>query len=74
MEKIEEVKTLIKEKLNITEIDSNATLATYGLDSLDIVEFLLELEEKFNITFEAEETKDVRTIGDLISLVEKKIK
>jgi len=74
MNKLDEVKNLIKEKLNVNELDLNATLATFGLDSLDIVEFLLELEEKFSITFEAEETKDIRTIGDLINLIEKKLK
>ncbi len=73
MSKINEVENLIKEKLNVAEIDKNATLATYGLDSLDVVEFILELEDKFSISFEAEDTKDIKTIGDLLNLVEKKL-
>ena len=72
MSRINEVENLIKEKLNVAEIDKNATLATYGLDSLDVVEFILELEDKFSISFEAEDTKDIKTIGDLLNLVEKK--
>ncbi len=73
MSRINEVEALIKEKLNVSEIDKNATLATYGLDSLDVVEFILELEDKFSISFEAEDTKDIKTIGDLLALVEKKL-
>ena len=73
MSRINEVENLIKEKLNVAEIDKNATLATYGLDSLDVVEFILELEDKFSISFEAEDTKDIKTIGDLLTLVEKKV-
>ncbi len=73
MSRINEVENLIKEKLNVAEIDKNATLATYGLDSLDVVEFILELEDKFSISFEAEDTKDIKTIGDLLNLVEKKL-
>lgn len=73
MSRINEVEQLIKEKLNVEEIDKSATLATYGLDSLDVVEFILELEEKFSISFEAEDTKDIKTIGDLLNLVDKKL-
>ncbi len=73
MRRINEVEQLIKEKLNVEEIDKSSTLATYGLDSLDVVEFILELEEKFSISFEAEDTKDIKTIGDLLNLVDKKL-
>ncbi len=73
MSRIAEVEVLIKEKLKIDEIDRGATLSTYGLDSLDVVEFILELEEKFDISFEAEETKDIKTVGDLLTVIEKKL-
>ena len=65
---------LIKEKLNIKEIDNNATLDTYGLDSLDVMEFLLDIEDKLNIKFENEEFKDLKTVGELIKLIDEKIK
>ncbi len=73
MANITEIENLIKEKLSCEEIDKDATLATYGLDSLDVVEFILELEDKYNISFEAEETKDIKTIGDLLNLINKKL-
>ena len=68
------VENLIKEKLNISDIDENAAIATYGLDSLDVVEFLIELEDKFNVSFDSEDTKNIKTVGELINLVTSQIK
>lgn len=74
MDKKQEIENLIKEKLNIYEINRNATIADYGLDSLDVVEFLLELEEQYGISFEASETTNLKTLGELLDLLDKKIK
>ena len=71
--KIEEIKDLMKKSLNIKELKEEDTLATYGLDSLDVVEFILDLEEKFDISFETDDTKDIKTVGDLLKTIEKKI-
>ena len=38
-EKNNEVISMIKEKLNVTEIDRNATIATYGLDRWILIRF-----------------------------------
>lgn len=73
MEQLNEIETLIKEKLNVDEIDRNATLANYGLDSLDVVEFILDIEDKYNITFNPEETRDLKSVGDLLELISKKL-
>ncbi len=74
MDKRQEIENLIKEKFGIETIDYNATLTTYGLDSLEVVEFVLDLEDAYNITFEIEETKELKTLGDLIELTLKKVK
>lgn len=71
--KIEEIKELMKKSLNIKELKEEDTLATYGLDSLDVVEFILDLEEKFDISFQTDDTKDIKTVGDLLKTIEKKI-
>ena len=68
-----ELENLIKEKLNVSSIDRDATIATYGLDSLDVVEFLLDLEDRYNVAFVAEETKDLKTVGELFDLILTKI-
>ena len=73
MNKETELENLIKEKLNVSSIDRDATIATYGLDSLDVVEFLLDLEDRYNVAFSAEETKDLKTVGELFDLILNKI-
>jgi acyl carrier protein len=70
----EEVINSIKERLGIQEIDREATIATYGLDSLDVVEYLIDLETEYGISFDSEETKALKTIGDLVDLIENKLK
>jgi acyl carrier protein len=40
-----------------------------GLDSLDLVELMMELEEEFGVTLEPDES--VKTVGDLVAYVEK---
>ncbi len=73
MDKRAELENLIKEKLHIESIDKDATLATYGLDSLDVVSFLLELEDRYGIAFESDEINDLKTVGELFNLILNKI-
>ena len=45
-----------------------------GLDSLQLTEFLFEVEEKFNTRITDEEARELRNAGDLITLIENKLK
>ena len=40
-------------------------------DSLDIVELIMNIEEKYNITVPDEAAGEIRTVGDLVAFVEK---
>lgn len=71
--KYEEIIELLKTKLSVTELNREATLASLGLDSLDVVEFILDLEDTYDIKFEAEETQNIKTLGDLLDLINKKV-
>lgn len=42
-----------------------------GLDSLDLVEFALAVEDEFNINVPDKEITDIKTIGDVVKLIEK---
>lgn len=64
----------VQAKLNVEKLDMNASLNDLGLDSLDIVEYLLDLEEKYHVEFPSEDMENLKTVGDVISLVESKIK
>ena len=40
-------------------------------DSLDIVELIMSIEEKYNISVPDEAALEIKTVGDLIAFVEK---
>jgi acyl carrier protein len=42
-------------------------------DSLDLVELVMALEEKFDISVPEEELEDVQTVGQAVSLVSDKL-
>jgi acyl carrier protein len=44
-----------------------------GLDSLDTVELLMELEEEFGINISDEEAEKLRTVGDAIEFIKSRM-
>ena len=54
------------------EIAAEATFEALGLDSLDVVELTLVLEERTGVKLEDEELEDVRTVQDAIDKVKEK--
>ena len=63
------IKELLVENLDVEEglITEKATFESLGVDSLDMVELICELEEKCEIDFG--EPEGLETIGDLIAYV-----
>ncbi|MEX0592651.1 MAG: acyl carrier protein [Nitriliruptoraceae bacterium] len=51
------------------DVRADATFEALGLDSLDVVELTLVLEEKTGVKLEDEELEDVRTVQDAIDKV-----
>lgn len=51
--------------------DSNL-INDLGADSLDIVQMLIALERDFNMTFDDDEIRKIKTVGDVAELIEKK--
>jgi acyl carrier protein len=74
-----EVLEAIKEHLGERGIDTagvseDSDLAKdLGLDSLDTVEMTLGLEERFGIEIPDTELEGVTTVGDAVTLIEKKV-
>ena len=58
------------------EIDSSKLVPTaslfvdLGLDSLDAVDMLVHLEERFKVKINGEELMQIKTLGDVYGLVE----
>ena len=73
-EAIKKVQSVLTKKLKINTIDPEKELSALGLDSLDVVELLLELEGEFGIEFTSEELKGLKKVNDLYSAIRAKIK
>lgn len=66
----EKVKEIIVEQLGLeeSEIKEDTSFEALGLDSLDIVELLMAMEEEFGLEIKAEEAG--KTIGDLVKYID----
>ena len=56
------------------EITLDSTLKELGLDSLDVVDLLMEMEEQFEIEFENEEMLSLKLVSDVVDTIVKKTK
>ena len=74
---LEKVKKLLAEQLNInpdTITEKSRVIEDLGADSLDVVEMLMVLEDEFNVTVSDEESLNLKTVGDIVKLIDKKVK
>lgn len=71
----DKVLNIIKEITYKSPTKLSFALDTLGVDSLDIVDILMRLENEFNIVFTDEECSQIRywTINKIIENIEKKI-
>ncbi|MBQ3115659.1 MAG: acyl carrier protein [Clostridia bacterium] len=73
MEIAAKVKQLIAEQLSksVDEItEEKEVVKDLGADSLDVVEMLMNFEEEFGITLPEEDAVNIKTVGDIIKLIE----
>jgi acyl carrier protein len=68
------VSDIISKRADVSNLKEEDSLSSLGLDSLDLVEVMLEIEETLNITFASEEIGEVSTLGDVLKLIETKLK
>lgn len=52
-------------------ITADRTLVDLGLDSVDIAELLIELEEEFDVTLDEQTLGGIKTFGDLSKHLER---
>jgi len=69
---LERLKQLFAAKFdfNIEELKPATTLEYLGLDSLDIIEFMFDIENEFKIKIPDQEFR-VRTIQDMVDAVDR---
>ncbi|NPA87942.1 acyl carrier protein [Caminibacter pacificus] len=69
----DEVKEVIVEQLNVSpeEVKPEAKFVEdLGADSLDVVEMIMALEEKFEIEIPDSEAEKIQTVQDVVNYIE----
>ena len=59
-------------ELDVEEITPNSTFESLGIDSLDIVEMIMDLESELGVELEMEDQK-IATFGELAKFIESKL-
>lgn len=71
----DKVKETISKQLNkpIEDLtDEKEIVNDLGADSLDVVEMLMNLEEEYGVTVPEEDAVNIKTVGDIIRVIEEK--
>lgn len=70
MATLDTIKDVLQENLDIdpTAVDEGATFESLGIDSLDMVELICDLEERCGIDFG--EPEGLESVGDLIKYID----
>ncbi len=70
---LEDVKEVVVEQLNVNpdEIKEDSKFVEdLGADSLDVVELVMALEEKFDVEIPDSDAEGIATVGDAIKYIE----
>ncbi len=69
----EKVKEILCDQLDIdpdeVTLDSNL-VDDFGADSLDLVDFVMTLEDEFDKEIPDEDIDNIKTVGDIVSYIE----
>lgn len=75
MNTFEKISALMAEQLGIDKASitpESEIIKDLGADSLDVVEMLLDLEKEYGVEITDEQAADLKTVGDIVKLVENK--
>ena len=67
----QQILSIIKEQKTLPDaIQPHTKLAELGIDSLDALNILFALEESFGITIPDEQARNVRTVDDMVTMIQ----
>lgn len=72
---LDDIKTVVVEQLGVNpdEVKEDSKFVEdLGADSLDVVELVMALEEKFDIEIPDDEAEKIRTVKDVVNYIESK--
>ncbi|WP_312652682.1 acyl carrier protein [Proteiniclasticum sp.] len=69
----EKVKAILVKELSLSEeeVTMTSSFEELGIDSLDLVELVMQIEEEFDITME--ESESLKTVKDVVDHIESKV-
>lgn len=73
---LEKIEALISEQFGVdkSEINLNTSFVEdLNADSLDVVEFIMALEEEFDIQINDEDVENIKTVGDVVNYINEKL-
>ena len=74
MDIIDRVKAILAKRVDVSKLHETDLLQDIGLDSLDLVEVMLEIEDELDVKFTSDEIANLSTLRDVVDLINKKIK
>jgi len=76
MEVKEKVFSRVAENMGVEKesLKPETSFQELGADSLDMVEFAIDVEEEFGIVVEQEDMSKIKTLGDAVQFIEGKLK
>ena len=70
----EQIRDIISKYVDVSNLSEDDLLETTGINSLDVVEISAQIEEIFNIELTSDEIISIKTMKDIVCLVEQKRK
>lgn len=75
MSTLETIQQMIVEQFELKREDlvPEATLESLGLDSLSVIEFMFNIEDKFNVKLSNESLGNIKTLQDVVAMIDKQV-
>lgn len=70
----EKVRDKLAQQLNVsadTITPESDVVKDLGADSLDVVELLISLEDEFGVSIPEDDIVNIKTVGDIVAMLEK---
>lgn len=74
MDKLTDIKKRLAEAAHKDSVSEEMKLNELGLDSLDVVELLLKLEEEYGVHFDDVDMSNLVTVKDLLDSISSQLK
>lgn len=73
MDKLAEIKVKLAQAAHKDKVEDDDKIRELGLDSLDVVELLLQLEEEYDVHFDDVDMGKLTTVKDLLDEIAKQL-